>query len=71
MIGGFGEKSAPALVVDDSVPPVGGGAAGVWPGAGGAGGFCSATVRVEKKTARMASSETPAKRCNRFHMCGL
>src|SRR5262245_44236639 len=70
LTGGFGEKSAPALVVDDSVPPVGGGAAGVWP-AGAAGGFCSATGPADKERVSIVRSATPANSCNRFHMSRL
>src|SRR5262245_61328883 len=71
LIGGFGEKSAPALVVDERVPPVGAGADGVWPAGAAGGAFCTAAVRVEKKTIKTVRSETPATNCNRFHISRL
>jgi hypothetical protein len=58
LTGGLGEKSAPAFDVDDSVPPVGGGACGV--GGAAVGAFCSAIGEAGKvitSVAKIATSE--------------
>src|SRR3954470_13106609 len=67
LTGGLGEKSAPALDVEDNVPPPGAGACGA-AGAAGPAEFCSALGAAEKVRAMVASRAAPATNCNRFHI---